>query len=244
MDHPLRLCTICARAGSKGVKNKNLRPLLGKPLIAHSIEQARQAKLFDGLAVSSDSEAILEMAKGHGVEWLVRRPDDLARDDSPKLPVIQHCVRQAEECSGRQFDTLVDLDASAPLRTAADIAGVVQLLESTHAANVITGVKARRSPYFNLVELAEDGTVRLAKPLAKPIGRRQDAPPCFDMNASIYAWRRSGLMDSAAVIQPTTLLFEMSESTAFDIDSELDFEFVEWLMKKGFPACEPRPVPS
>jgi len=229
----LRLCTICARGGSKGVKNKNIRPLLGKPLITYSIDQARASGLFVGIAVSSDSSAILDVARNAGADWIIVRPDELARDDSPKLPVIEHCVLMTESMTGRKFETLVDLDASAPLRTVDDIRGVVQLLEEKRAPNVITGVPARKSPYFNLVEMTETGSVRLAKVPDKPVVRRQDAPRCFDMNASIYAWRRDALIGSRTLFHPDTLLFEMAPETAHDIDSELDFEFVEWLMQKG-----------
>ena len=97
----LRICTICARGGSKGVPNKNIRPLLGKPLIAHSIEQARASGLFAALAVSSDSDAILAAAAAAGVEHLVKRPDAMASDQAAKLPAIQHCVKSVEEKTGQ-----------------------------------------------------------------------------------------------------------------------------------------------
>ena len=132
----LRICTICARGGSKGVPNKNIRPLLGKPLIAHSIEQARASGLFAALAVSSDSDAILAAAAAAGVEHLVKRPDAMASDQAAKLPAIQHCVKSVEEKTGQRFDIMVDLDATAPLRLAEDIAGGQRryLLRASEAA--------------------------------------------------------------------------------------------------------------
>ena len=126
-----RLCTICARAGSKGVKNKNIKLLLGKPLISYTILQAIDSNLFDFIAVSSDSEEILDIAKIYGVDLCLKRPDELATDHAAKLPVIQHCAKEVEIVTGKLFDTYVDLDATSPLRTPDDIKNVVDLLEST-----------------------------------------------------------------------------------------------------------------
>lgn len=229
-----RICTICARGGSQGVKNKNIRQLLGKPLIAYTLEQARDCQLFERIAVSSDSSEILDTAQTYGADVLVDRPPELATDHSAKLPAIRHCVETTEQASGTQFDVVVDLDATSPLRLPEDIQGAVSLLETENVGNVITGTPARRSPYFNLVELGEDGVVRLAKKPNKPIIRRQDSPACFDMNASIYVWQRESLFKLTTVFNADTLLFVMPEERSVDIDCELDFEIVELLMKKRY----------
>lgn len=228
-----RICTICARGGSKGVKGKNVRVLHGKPLIAHTIEQARASGLFDAIAVSSDSDIILGIAKEHGVDCLIKRPDELATDQAAKLPVIKHCVAEVERQQSRSFDTIVDMDATSPLRSVADIVGAVALLEETGVSNVITGAPARRSPYFNLVEVDERGVAGLSKRLNKEIVRRQDAPKCYDMNASIYVWTHDGLFGSDTVFNGDTRLYVMPEERSIDIDSELDFKFVEFIMAQG-----------
>ncbi len=225
-----RLCTICARGGSKGVKGKNLKVLLGKPLIAHSINQARVSGLFDLIAVSSDSDEILAVAQDCGADLLVKRPDELATDQAAKLPVIRHCVAEVERLTGDSFETLVDLDATSPLRIPEDIRDAVELLERSGAGNVITAMPARRSPYFNLVELDQDGIVHLSKPPHNAIVRRQDAPKCYDMNASIYVWRKPALFANESLFNPDTRLHVMPEERSIDIDSELDFRFVEFLM--------------
>ncbi|MFN0044113.1 MAG: cytidylyltransferase domain-containing protein [Alphaproteobacteria bacterium] len=227
-----RICTICARGGSKGVAGKNLRKLAGKPLIAHSIGQARACGLFEAVAVSSDSADILAAARTAGADVLVDRPAAMASDTAPKLPAIQHCVRTAEARLGVAFDTMVDLDATAPLRLPADIAGAVALCEAGGCANVITGAPAHRSPYFNLVEEVEDGFVALVKRGDKAIVRRQDAPRCFDCNASIYVWPRAEFFRAEAVLLPTTRLYQMPPERSHDIDSELDFAIVEMLMNR------------
>ncbi|AWI77214.1 flagellar modification protein B [Parazoarcus communis] len=233
-----RLCTICARGGSKGVKGKNLKVLLGKPLIAHSIDQARASGLFDLIAVSSDSDEILAVAQDCGADLLVKRPDELATDQAAKLPVIRHCVAEVERLTGDSFETLVDLDATSPLRTPEDIRDAVELLERSGAGNVITAMPARRSPYFNLVELDQDGIVHLSKSPRNAIVRRQDAPKCYDMNASIYVWRRAALFGNESLFNPDTRLHVMPEERSIDIDSELDFRFVEFLMASGVNVVE------
>ncbi len=224
------LCSICARGGSKGVPGKNVRLLAGRPLIAHSVEQALATGLFAAVAVSSDSQAILDAAGAAGASVLVRRPDELATDQAAKLPVIQHCLLEAERATGQRFEIAVDLDATSPLRSPQDILGAVDLLVNSDAQNVITAAPARRSPYFNLVEVGEQGYVRLSKPLPGAVVRRQDAPACYDMNASIYVWWRDTLLAGRSVFMDRTRLFVMPEERSLDIDSELDFRIVEFLM--------------
>jgi CMP-N,N'-diacetyllegionaminic acid synthase len=233
MAEILRLCTLCARGGSKGVKGKNTRLLAGKPMMVHSIEHALAAGIFDAVAVSSDSDEILEIAAVAGVQHLVKRPDELATDHAAKLPVIRHCVAEVERRLATRFTTLVDLDATSPLRTPQDIREAVAQHESTGAPNLITAMPARRSPYFNLVEMRADGSIGLAKKPQTPIVRRQDAPRCFDMNASIYVWTHDSLFGSDTLFYPGTQLYVMPEERSIDVDSELDFEFVEFLMTRA-----------
>jgi CMP-N,N'-diacetyllegionaminic acid synthase len=124
------------------------------------------------------------------------------------------------------------LDATSPLRITKDIEGAVKLLEDKNVSNVITGCPARRSPYFNLVEQDERGYVCLSKPPEQIITRRQDAPECFDVNASVYVWNRFGLIGSKSVINADTLLFVMPEERSIDVDHEWEFEYVEFLFNK------------
>lgn len=224
------LCTICARGGSKGVANKNIRQMHGRPLIAWTIAQARASDLFDLIAVSSDSKDILRAAGDSGADLLISRPDELATDQAGKLGAIRHAVTEVERETGRRFDILVDLDATSPLRVPADIVAAVDLLRERNAPNVITAMPARRSPYFNMVEVGADGQVRLAKAPAGAVLRRQDAPACYDMNASIYVWRHDDLFEDPAIFKPATALYVMPEERSIDIDSELDFKIVEMIL--------------
>ncbi len=225
----MRFCTVCVRAGSKGLRDKNMRLLAGLPLYAHSLQQAVAVGLFDAIIVSTDSERILESARGFGATHVVRRPRELASDTAPKLPAIVHAVAQVESALGCA-DVVVDLDATSPLRTPDDITTAVDLLAKYTATSVITGTPSHRSPYFNMVEEHSDGSVHLVKETANPIVRRQDAPPTFDMNASIYVWVRDALMTNPKVLYPDTRLYSMPPERSVDIDSELDFRIVEMLM--------------
>jgi N-acylneuraminate cytidylyltransferase/CMP-N,N'-diacetyllegionaminic acid synthase len=227
-----RLCTICARGGSKGVPNKNIRLLSGKPLLAHSIEQAKASGLFDLVAVSSDSKDILRTAGEAGADELIERPIELATDKAGKIPAIHHALTTVETRRNASYDILVDLDATSPLRDVMDIQGAVALQEQTAASSVITGSPSHRSPYFNMVERTPDGFVQVAKSLPAAVERRQDAPPTFDMNASIYVWDAAKFRGDPRTFYPDTRLFEMPPERSHDIDSPLDFEIVEFLLRR------------
>lgn len=229
-----RLCMIGARGGSKGVPNKNSRLLMGKPLIAYTLEQAHASQMFDEIAVSSDSDEILAIAKQYGATILIKRPEELATDQAAKVPVMQHCLQRVKSMTNMTFHTIVDLDATAPLRNVEDIIQSIQQFENhPYASNLITGMNARRNPYFNLVEQSlTTEYVYLSKELPHSIVRRQDAPKCYDMNASIYIWTEESLMNNKGVIQDKTILYEMPEERSIDIDSLLDWEFVKFLMER------------
>lgn len=225
------ICTICARGGSKGVLGKNTRVIAGLPLIAHTITQALEAKCFEVVAVSSDDDDILRVATESGASTLVIRPFELAQDTSSKLPAIRHCVAVVEQKIGT-CDVVVDLDVTSPLRSIKDITDAISVLLTTGCDNVITATPARRSPYFNMVEQDRNSLLRVVKEPPTAVVRRQDAPPTFDMNASIYVWRRDSLLENDQIIHPGTRLLQMPAERSHDIDTELDFEIVEFLLKR------------
>lgn len=226
------LCSICARGGSKGVKNKNIRSFAGKPLIAHTVQQALSTQIFDHIAVSSDSDEILREAEKAGADILIKRNDEMATDKAPKFPVIKHCAAEAEKRTGSKFDIFVDLDATSPLRIPEDIVGSVDLLMDSGANNVITGNHARKSPYFNMVEEDKECKVFKSKLLDLAITRRQDSPVVYEMNASIYVWGKDNFFDAEKIVNENTRLFEMPFERSIDIDSEVEFEIAEFLYKK------------
>ena len=226
------LCTICARGGSKGVKGKNIRSFNGKPLLAHTIEQAKESKLFDHIVVSTDSDLIAEVAIRYGAEVFFKRATELAADYSGKLDVIKDAFQRSEHFYNKEFSYLVDLDVTSPLRNIEDIRNsFIQLLDNNNS-NLITGAPSRRSPYFNLVEVMRDGSLALSKEMSEQVVRRQDAPKTYDMNASIYIWTRETILNSSSLFLKNTGLYVMPEERSIDIDSEFDFELVEFVKNR------------
>ncbi|MEJ1921594.1 acylneuraminate cytidylyltransferase family protein [Microbacterium sp. KHB019] len=209
---------------------KNLRIVAGRPLFGHSVAQAVATGLFDEVVVSSDSDEILALAPTFGATGVIRRPPEMATDTAGKVPAIAHAVRSTEDRTGARYDVCVDLDATSPLRTVDDIRTAVSMFEEVRPESLITGSEARRNPYFNLVEEQPDGTVAVSKKPDDAVLRRQDAPRCFDMNGSIYVWRRESLLEDQVVFLPSTILYEMPAERSIDVDSEFDFRIVEWLM--------------
>ncbi|OJI92457.1 N-acylneuraminate cytidylyltransferase [Planktotalea frisia] len=220
------ICTICARGGSKGVPRKNVRMLWGKPLIAHTIEQAQACNLIDAIYVSTDDEEIAAIAREYGAIVPFLRPAELATSEAGKLPVIIHLVEHVETL-GVDVTRVVDLDPTSPLRDVADITAAVALLD-TDTDTVITAYPADKNPYFNMVEAKEDGNIRLVKPSSDGVASRQAAPDVYAMNASIYVWHRDTL--AKGLWAGRTRLHEMPHERSVDIDSEIDFKLVELLM--------------
>lgn len=227
------LCTICARSGSTGVPGKNIKPILGKPLIGYTIEQAVESKLFDYIIVSTDSEEIADIARSFGAIAPFLRPPELANSTIAKWPAIRHAVVECEKLFNLIFDIIIDMDPTSPLRSIADIKNCVDVLEEG-ASNVITAMPARRSPYFNLIEKSSNGRIGLSKEIDPPVTCRQDSPKCFDMNASIYGWKRKYLFEhDIPIFLDETALYVMPEERSIDIDTELDYKFVELLLKNS-----------
>jgi len=225
------LCTICARGGSKGVKNKNIKPILGKPLIAYTIEQAIASKLFEHIVISTDSDDIANITKMYGAEVFFKRSAELASDTAGKLDVIRDAFIRSEEYYGEEFEYLIDLDATAPLREVEDIVKSFEQFLNADNDNLITAMPSRRSPYFNLVEVDKQGKVYLSKTLDDSIVRRQDTPKSYDMNASIYIWKRDSILNDKSLFLEKTGLYIMPEERSIDIDTELDYKFVEFLLE-------------
>lgn len=229
------LVTICARGGSKGIKNKNIRPLLGKPLIGYTIEQAKKWGKAADIVVSTDSQEIAEAAKRLGAKVPFMRPSELADDASPKVPVIRHALETCEGIFKRRYEFVVDLDPTAPIRSAADIENSYRLFCERGPLTLFSVVKAHKNPYFNMVEEGEDGFVRLCKGVPGGVGFRQGAPDVYNMNASIYVYRREYLLDekNTSPFSERSIVYVMNELSAFDIDREIDFKFIEFLTKEG-----------
>jgi CMP-N,N'-diacetyllegionaminic acid synthase len=223
------IASICARGGSVGVPGKNIRLLNGKPLIAHTIEQALSLKSIDTVYVSTDSPEIAEIARQYGACVPYLRPAELATSNAAKVPVIQHLCDWVFLNHGG-FDRVVDLDPTSPLRTVDDIVACLSLLDADTDA-VITAFESEKSPYFNMVEQKSDGNIGLVCKPAGVVVARQQAPRVYSMNASVYVWHRHTL--SKGLWSSRLKLYVMPRERSIDIDSPLDFAIVEMLMAQA-----------
>lgn len=227
------LITICARGGSKGVKGKNIRTLIGKPLIYYTIKQAKEWDKGRRIVVSTDSEEIAEVAKSFGAEVPFMRPADLATDTAAKVPVIRHTLNFCEDLFDEKYDLIMDLDVTSPLRKVSDLENALNLFLQKNPHTLFSVVSAHRNPYFNMVEETADGRVVLSK--KGNFASRQQAPKVYDMNASIYIYDRAFLQNekNTSPISDNSIAYVMDELSRTDIDSELDFKFIEYLVKEG-----------
>lgn len=225
------LGTICCRGGSKGVLGKNVKPLHGKPLIAYTIETALNTSLINDVIISTDSQQIADVAKQFGANVPFMRPNDLATDTASKWPVFIHALETYEKRYGVTVDYLVDMDVTVPLKLPIDINGAIQkALEDITVDVVITGYEPERNPYFNMMEIQQDGFAEIVKKANKPIVRRQDAPEVYSLTPAAYVVKKSALYEFEHWSKAKCKIYPMPRERAVDIDTEIDFKIVEFLM--------------
>lgn len=225
------LATICCRGGSKGVPSKNIRLLNGVPLIGHTILQANKCSNIEDLIISTDAVEIAKIAQSYGAEVPFLRPDNLASDTASKWPVFIHALEHYEKMTGKTVDYLVDLDVTVPLKTSEDIDAAITLARSRPDVDVvITGYEPERNPYFNMMEINEEGYAEIVKKSDRPIVRRQDAPVVYSLSPAAYVVKRSALYEYEHWSKAKCLISPMPRDRAIDIDSEFDFQLVEFIL--------------
>ena len=231
------LFTVCARTGSKGAVGKNVRMFCGKPLVYYTLEvYEKYVKKYDieqnriDLAVNTDSEQLLKQIDGKGIKYIfIKRKEELAGDTAAKGDVIQDTLKGAERITNCEYDLVVDLDVTSPLRDLKDIEGTISMVTQNEKCNFAYSVaESRRSPYFNMVCKGVNGFYD--RVIASGYTARQQVPECFDMNASIYVYARDSLLNMTAENR-FALVWEMQDSVVLDIDSDMDFEIMEILTK-------------
>ena len=219
------------RANSQKIKNKNLINLNKKPLMSYTIKSAVNSKLFDNIVVSSDSKKIQRLSKKFGAEVIFSRPKKLSTNYVPKLSVIKHAVMKSEKYYKKKYDYVVDLDVTAPYRDANDIKKAFKKFQKSKKDMLVSVTKSRKNPYFNMLEI-KSRRISLVKKASKEIVARQKSPRVYDMNASIYIWKRDKLFKSKNLLQKSLSTYEMSQEKSVDIDTKLDLRINEMLIKK------------
>lgn len=229
------LAVIPARGGSKGLPGKNIRSLAGLPLVAHSIRLAGLCPEIDHCIVSTDNEEIAAVARAHGAQVPFLRPAELAQDDTPMWPVLQHALRQMERQLDLAFGSLLLLDPTSPARIPEDIVQGIDILQADPAA---AGVLSVSEPHFNprwvCVEDA-GGYMKQLFPTSQAYVRRQDVPPVYRINALIYLWRRDHVANESAprLYDVPHRMLVVPEERAIHIDDPHDFALTELLVREG-----------
>lgn len=223
---------IFARGGSKGVPGKNIRMLGGKPLIAWSIDQARAVKRIERVLVSTDSEEIAAVARQYGAEVPFLRPAHLAQDNSPEWLAWRHGLEYLMNTTGEMPGVMVSVPTTAPLRLPEDIDACLDEYERGNVDAVVTVSDAHRSPYFNMLVVGGDGFAKLVIPPENGIGRRQDAPPVYDMTTVAYAVSPDFVMQRNGIFEGQVRAVRVPVERALDIDTPFDFRIAEFLMNE------------
>jgi CMP-N,N'-diacetyllegionaminic acid synthase len=228
------LAIVPARGGSKGLPDKNIRPLCGLPLIAHSLRCAQLASCIDEVIVSTDSEEIAAVARAHGGQVPFLRPRELALDHTPMMPVLSHALEWMERQAGISYRSVLLLDPTSPGRTPDDIERAVSLLSNDRRA---MGAVACSRPTFNpfwVGVVERDGYLASAFEGGDRYERRQDVPPFFRINGALYLWRAEHVRGAPENWRDAPhLLLEIPERRAFSIDDLYELELADLLLRGG-----------
>lgn len=232
---------ICARGESKSVPRKNIKKILGVPLIAYTINTAikctrvviNRSKLIDRVVVSTDNQEIADIARRYGAEVPFIRPKKLARDTTATAPVVKHVINYLEKKEGYSPDLIVLFDVTSPLRTVDDVKKCVVDMIRKKAEAAMTVCIPHANPYFNMVEHKKNGFAGLVKPLKERPKRRQDAPKVYWVNSSVWVVNKKVFMKTGSFFPKKTVIVEMPESRSIHVDSLFDFELLEIIMKRG-----------
>lgn len=243
------LFTICGRAGSKGIKNKNIRDFLGYKLPLYTLSAidlytSRHPEVECDIVVNSDSEQLLSiicdpyennkkrrLCDG-SIIYKIERKETLSGDRVAKIDVISDSLNQMKKQQKKQYDMVVDLDITSPLRTVGDIERLINKKCESECDVVYSVVESRRNPYFNMVQETKSGYRKVCN---SNFVTRQQAPKVYDMNASMYAYEPAFLLSGKGIMEGKGEIIVMYDTGILDLDHEHDFELMEviaqWLYR-------------
>ena len=223
------ICLICARGGSRGIPNKNIRIIDKKPLIAHTIEKAINSKIFSHVVVSTEDKKIARISKNLGAEIPFIRPKNLATGTIPVGDVFLHAIKKLQTLE-YEFDTFVNLDCTVPFLKIEDILGSINLLKKKKC-DVVYGVyRQHLNPYFNIMEKNKNGYLQLSKKLKERPKSRQKAPIVFQLNG-LFTFDAKKFLNQGDPIMANALPHEISPESGLMIDTEIEFKMAEVLFK-------------
>ena len=218
---------IFARGGSKGVPGKNIKEICGKPLIAYSIQIAKEIESIDKIFVSTEDGNIAVVSKKLGAN-IIPRPVNLAQDESPEWLAWQHAIDWLEK-NGESFDVFISLPTTSPLRSKKDVTQCLTFLDEK--TDIVVGItKASRSPWYNMVQKNDNGFIDILMKNGNLYTRRQETPAIFDMTTVAYVSRPDYIKKATGIFDGKVKGVEIPIERALDIDTELDWKFVEYMM--------------
>ena len=232
------LAVIPARLGSKGLARKNIQTFAGLPLIAHSIKFAAMCPEIDRCVVSTESEAVAEIARAHGGDVPFLRPAELAADDSPTSPVLQHALHQVEQQEGKAYGSVLLLQPTSPLRLPVDLAQALTILEADpNAAGVVAVAETSFNPRYVCVLQGSDA-LKMAFADAnshEAYERRQDVAGVYRITGSLYLWRRDYVQQCGEInlSRDRHRLLVIPKERAANIDDLHDFRMAELAVTSG-----------
>ncbi len=231
------LFTICGRAGSKGIKNKNIKNFLDKPLALYSLSvidlYLKNSDYSADIVINTDSEDLIDIFDNNtlrNVDVVVRVPE-LSGDNVAKIDVIKNCLIEMENRYDNQYDLIIDLDITSPLRTVKDLDLMIEKKLNTDYDLIFSVTDSRRNPYFNMVKETEHGYDRVIK---SNFNTRQEAPLIYDMNASIYVYSREFLQRNVDLFDGKCGIHKMFDTGILDLDHENDMLLMEVIAKYLF----------
>ncbi|MBL7813070.1 MAG: acylneuraminate cytidylyltransferase family protein [Bacteroidetes bacterium] len=226
------LTMIAARRDSKGIPGKNWKMLGGRPLISWSIEAALEVSNAEDICISTNSQEVIDIARNtYGLDVPFVRPEHLSSDTSTSREAILHAIDYYRDTLGKHYDALLQLQPTAPFRTKAQIEGCIHLFKNRQPEMVMSAYIPNLNPYYNLYSEDENGYIGRAIP--SPYIRRQDCPPVYALNGSIY------VMDIATLRQKEVHAFEkvmkyvVPARYGIDLDTEEDWDLAEYLISKN-----------
>ncbi|WP_413683848.1 cytidylyltransferase domain-containing protein [Prochlorococcus sp. MIT 1011] len=220
---------IFARGGSKGVIGKNKKIFAGIPLIGHSLELANNLDEVVRVFVSTDCDEIAAISREYGAE-IIKRPNYLAMDNSSEWDAWQHAINHVNN-NYESFDHFLSLPCTAPLRIDKDVLKCFKALKS-NVDIVLTMTKAKRSPWFNMVQKKINGQLKLVNSGIQ-LNRRQDAPYCYDLTTVAYFAKTEFILKASSLWDGNVFGVEIPEERAIDIDTLLDFEIASFLLERN-----------
>lgn len=229
------LFTICGRAGSKGIKNKNIREFLGVSLPMYTLAAVdlylkRNPDNQVDVALNTDSPELIDILckNSNRKVDVIERKEELGNDSAPKKAVIADTYKEMKVRNNYEYDMVIDLDLTSPLRTVQDICNLVEKKVKTDCDVVFSVTDSRRNPYFNMVMKCDKGYTGVIK---SNYTARQQAPEIYDMNASMYAYKPEFLISDAGVLHGYCEIIKMYDTAILDLDHENDFELMQVIAK-------------